>query len=74
VKGPLVLAFDTATPAGSVALVDGNAPVSRYFDVGCSTPAFFLEVEEALKVAAHLDQLSAMLRPSAQVRSPAAWA
>ncbi|MCC7262061.1 MAG: tRNA (adenosine(37)-N6)-threonylcarbamoyltransferase complex dimerization subunit type 1 TsaB [Candidatus Latescibacteria bacterium] len=59
----MVLAFDTATPAGSVALVDGERTlVSRYFDVGLQHgQRLFLEVEDALKVAAcTFDQLSAI--------------
>lgn len=52
-KSTLVLALDTATPAGSVALVDEERTlVSRYFDVGLQhSQRLFVEVEDALKVA-----------------------
>ncbi|MSR81589.1 MAG: tRNA (adenosine(37)-N6)-threonylcarbamoyltransferase complex dimerization subunit type 1 TsaB [Candidatus Latescibacteria bacterium] len=52
-KGKLILALDTATPAGSVALVDEERTlVSRYFDVGLQhSQRLFVEVEDALKVA-----------------------
>ncbi len=62
-NGSLVLAFDTATPVGSVALVDeAHTLVSRYFDVGLQhSQRLFVEVEEALKVAScTFDQLSAI--------------
>ena len=49
----LVLAFDTATPVGSVALVDDEKIlVSRYFDVGLQhSQRLFMEIEEALATA-----------------------
>lgn len=52
-KGKLILALETATPAGSVALVDEERTlVSRYFDVGLQhSQRLFVEVEDALKVA-----------------------
>lgn len=59
----LILALDTATPAGSVALVDEQRTlVSRYFDVGLQhNQRLFVEVEDALKVAGcTFDQLSAI--------------
>lgn len=59
----MILALDTATPAGSVALVDEERTlVSRYFDVGLQhSRRLFVEVEDALKVAGcTFDQLSAI--------------
>ncbi|MBI2503328.1 MAG: tRNA (adenosine(37)-N6)-threonylcarbamoyltransferase complex dimerization subunit type 1 TsaB [Candidatus Latescibacteria bacterium] len=59
----LILAFDTATPAGSVALVDGERTlVSRYFDVGLQHhQRLFVEVEDALKMAGcTFDQVGAI--------------
>lgn len=49
----LILALETATPAGSVALVDEERTlVSRYFDVGLRhNQRLFVEVEDALRVA-----------------------
>lgn len=62
-KEALILAFDTATPAGSVALVaEARVLVSRYFDVGLQHhQRLFVEVEEALKVAGcGFDQVQAV--------------
>ena len=49
----LVLAFDTATPVGSVALVDEEKIlVSRYFDIGLEhSQRLFVEIDEALATA-----------------------
>ena len=49
----MILALDTATPVGSVALcaADGLV-VSRYFDVGLQhSQRLFVEIEAALEVA-----------------------
>lgn len=62
-KGTLILALDTATPAGSVALVDEERTlVSRYFDVGLQhNQRLFVEVDDALKTAGcTFEQLSAV--------------
>lgn len=62
-SGSLILAFDTATPVGSVALVDAeHTLVSRYFDLGLQHhQRLFIEVEEALKVAGcTFEQLAAI--------------
>jgi len=49
----LILAFDTATPVGSVALVDEEKiVVGRYFDIGLQhSQRLFVEIEEVFKTA-----------------------
>ena len=49
----LVLAFDTATPVGSVALVDEERTiVGRYFDIGLQhSQRLFVEIDQVLTVA-----------------------
>ena len=49
----LILAFDTATPVGSVALVDAERTiVGRYFDIGLRhSQRLFVEIDQVLAVA-----------------------
>ena len=49
----LILAFDTATPVGSVALVDAERTlVARYFDIGLQhSQRLFVEIDQVLALA-----------------------